>query len=861
MPSESLATATQSYDIFVNGTIDVECGSPNGGEAMHSGTPAMFYCRHLTISGIILKTGWRLNGKVINTTGSQYNNSRIRTDVKFIISKFNTTENTILFSPVLLRDSGTLEYYIVTPEGTYSKSFSIYVWPPPSLTLSSLSASLPEESNFTIICTVVNFIDCCASTDTNNIKWFKDNKPFVGISDRRRPWYSTLKLTNIQLKDEGIYTCSFTSTLYSLNASLSLGVYPKDITPCPVEVDSRGYKWNITGPGQTSAQACSNGYTGKITRVCRKQTDGSGKWEKSNYSNCINSQISGIEDTINDLENGVGDSSVINSALDGLYNVTDDSTLTSGDIIKSNEILNKILDSDTSTSTLDRNAFFGILDNTLSDDHIETWREINENEGKSGSMVLELVSRSGAMFGKHVGVGDSFSVKMKNLVVSVSNTPSGVDIRFPQNTTGTEEDHGANINFPKENFGTQVTNVVSTSAVFKTASSILPMNANPNGSFVASVVLALSLDVSLGKRLKRNVQMEFKTSQENLTNPDISCVYWNFSLNGWSSEGCQLVYSTDSSAKCECNHLTNFAILMSPATTPIEHVRALEIISMVGCSISILGCLVTAIVHLVLWRHVKNGRNVLLVNLCFALAAANLVFLSAVDKVQIKELCVFITSMLHYLYLVVFFIMFAKGVLIYIAVKVVFKTQSKIRLLLLLVWGVPAVIVAITVGVSYSKEYYSQYYCWLTTTNGVLYAFVAPVLLIILVNCFIIVVVLYVIYNTRNVKSKSGHDKAKTGLRSMCTLLPILGVTWLFGILSINDELVVFQYLFAITNSLQGLFIFIFHCFLSPQVRNALRNRMRKYEVKTTFSGNTGHSGNLATSDHKLISSTTSSNV
>lgn len=34
-------------------------------------------------------------------------------------------------------------------------------------------------------------------------------------------------------------------------------------------------------------------------------------------------------------------------------------------------------------------------------------------------------------------------------------------------------------------------------------------------------------------------------------------------------------------------------------------------------------------------------------------------------------------------------------------------------------------------------------------------------------------------------------------------LMPLLGITWAFGLLSVNSETVAFQYLFAIVNSLQ----------------------------------------------------------
>lgn len=43
----------------------------------------------------------------------------------------------------------------------------------------------------------------------------------------------------------------------------------------------------------------------------------------------------------------------------------------------------------------------------------------------------------------------------------------------------------------------------------------------------------------------------------------------------------------------------------------------------------------------------------------------------------------------------------------------------------------------------------------------------------------------------------------RSGLRGICALLPILGLTWVFGVLSIGEASVVFQYLFAIFNSLQ----------------------------------------------------------
>ena len=50
-------------------------------------------------------------------------------------------------------------------------------------------------------------------------------------------------------------------------------------------------------------------------------------------------------------------------------------------------------------------------------------------------------------------------------------------------------------------------------------------------------------------------------------------------------------------------------------------------------------------------------------------------------------------------------------------------------------------------------------------------------------------------------------------------LLCLLGLTWAFGLMYINESTVIMAYLFTIFNSLQGMFIFIFHCILQKKVR------------------------------------------
>ena len=62
------------------------------------------------------------------------------------------------------------------------------------------------------------------------------------------------------------------------------------------------------------------------------------------------------------------------------------------------------------------------------------------------------------------------------------------------------------------------------------------------------------------------------------------------------------------------------------------------------------------------------------------------------------------------------------------------------------------------------------------------------------------------------VKMRSGKtselEKVRQGVKACAVLFPLLGLTWVFGILSVTDAGLVFQYIFTILNSLQVLQFF-----------------------------------------------------
>lgn len=69
-------------------------------------------------------------------------------------------------------------------------------------------------------------------------------------------------------------------------------------------------------------------------------------------------------------------------------------------------------------------------------------------------------------------------------------------------------------------------------------------------------------------------------------------VVFSDAFSKWSTEGCRRIEGTTEYSVCECDHMTNFAVLLdvtgvSEAITE-EHELSLRIITYAGCAISII---------------------------------------------------------------------------------------------------------------------------------------------------------------------------------------------------------------------------------------------------------------------------------
>ena len=78
--------------------------------------------------------------------------------------------------------------------------------------------------------------------------------------------------------------------------------------------------------------------------------------------------------------------------------------------------------------------------------------------------------------------------------------------------------------------------------------------------------------------------------------------------------------------------------------------------------------------------------------------------------------------------------------------------------------------------------------------------------------------VIYSMLHSHRLRKEPPTRRFQRGLKASFVLLPLLGISWSFGVLTMTSDKIAFNYIFATFNSLQGFFIFIFHCVFNKQV-------------------------------------------
>nr|XP_054753805.1 serine-rich adhesin for platelets-like [Lytechinus pictus] len=649
---------------------------------------------------------------------------------------------------------------------------------------------------------------------------------------------------------------------------------------CPEETFSGEFgtiTWQRTPGSATAGVICpyggNNPRFSAATRFCRMTRAGA-RWDDPNITSCATSsqvlrRLSQMNITADNAQ----------SVSEDLKTVTSASTnLSASDVNFAVDVLENLARSinEYNNTEVIENAF--IVINNLAGAPMDSL-VAGQQDSDSVTRIIHLVDE----FALHVEfIGDTFEVVTERLdVVVIKMNPemnNGLTFRsvvdengnsmaqLSYNTTSPDStlEDPASLELPGSLFETHrgetdraqfvlykdvVFFEVITEASEKTTAPTNPFTSTDDDIIARDALNSLVISASLGDLKITGLRDPVKTSfvhqrPERAENP--SCVFWDFTAadgkGSWSTEGCIATQTSEDRTQCECDHLTNFAILMdiygTTTTYDGDHLLALSIITFAGCTLSILGLIITFFSYIMIRifkkavnrkRQLRSDRRTrVLLNLVAALTFMNIFFLTDAVITEFgnpgEVACKLLGALLHYGLLTSIAWMALEAWHMYLALVKVFDsyTSHLMKKMCLVGWGLPAVIVGVVLGVDLDHYDFYNEFCWLRVGGIPFYAtFIAPSLAVILFNFIIFFLVTHQLCSLRrrSVSASSEQFDVSAQLRASLSITVLLGLTWGLGIFMIGGASLVFSYLFAIFNSFQGFCIFVFHCLLKEEVR------------------------------------------
>uniref|UniRef100_A0A668UW26 Adhesion G protein-coupled receptor L3.1 n=1 Tax=Oreochromis aureus TaxID=47969 RepID=A0A668UW26_OREAU len=614
--------------------------------------------------------------------------------------------------------------------------------------------------------------------------------------------------------------------------------------------------WPRTQQGQTAKQPCPVGTLGVATYVCVAHL---GHWDTQgpDLSNCTSPWVNHIMQKLRSGETAAIVARELAEQTKGPLHPGDvPSTVRA--MVQLVELLDVQLrnltpggkDSAARSKRGKCRAMVETVNNLLHPRAEKAWRELPTSEQlHSATLLLDTVETGAFMLADNLLKTDTVQETTDYILLEVARLSTDgnlADLTFPQS-----EQHGNSIQLSASTLKQHGRNgeIRMVFVLYKNLGSYLSTeNASvrlssdaiyPNYSVIVnSPVITASINKESNKvYLSEPVVFTVKHLQHSEKNFNPNCSFWSYSkrtMTGfWSTQDCRLLATNRTHTSCSCTHLTSFAVLMAHVEvnkTDSMHDVLLDVITWVGILLSLV-CLLICIFTFCFFRGLQSDRNTIHKNLCISLFIAESLFLYGINKADQPIVCAVFAALLHFFFLAAFTWMFLEGVQLYIMLVEVFESEhSRTKYFYLAGYGVPAVIVAVSAAVDY-RSYGTDRVCWLRLDTYFIWSFIGPATLIIMLNVIFLGIALYkMFHHTAILKPDSGClDNIKSWVIGAIALLCLLGLTWAFGLMYINESTVIMAYLFTIFNSLQGMFIFIFHCILQKKVRKEYGKCLRTH--------------------------------
>ncbi|XP_026040368.1 adhesion G protein-coupled receptor B1 isoform X7 [Astatotilapia calliptera] len=637
--------------------------------------------------------------------------------------------------------------------------------------------------------------------------------------------------------------------------------------------------WKMTPAGDTAAVRCPPNAMGLILRRCTLDEEGIAYWENPTYMKCISNDYRSIQtltrEHLSKAQRGlVGDG--VSEVMTKLREISSDGTSYSGDLLAIVDVLKNMTEifrrTYYSPSNEDTRNFVQSVSNLLMEENKERWEEA-QLLGPNIKELFRLVEDFVDVIGLRMKDIQDMCEVSDNLVLSIHKRPV--------------RGHGG-ISFPMKSWKCMVDWALSPENKVNISNNILSTG-KPDPDDTSTFVTGIALYRNLGSilNLQRNstvlnsrvLSVTIKPTPASLTVPFVvefshlyngttnhTCISWDESdssslLGSWSARGCKTVLVDSFRTKCSCDRLSTFAILarLNPEMN-MDKTQLPSVTLIVGCGVSSLTLLLLIIIYVSVWRYIRSERSVILINFCLSIISSNALILIGQTQTRNKILCTLIAALLHFFFLSSFCWVLTEAWQSYMAVTGRLRNRIIRKRFLCLGWGLPALVVAISVGFTKAKGYGTSSYCWLSLEGGLLYAFVGPAAAVVLVNMVIGILVFNKLVSKDGItdmklKERAGQmtvplynmtlkcakcgvissadvsttatSNAMASLWSSCVVLPLLALTWMSAVLAITDRRsALFQILFAVFDSLEGFVIVMVHCILRREVQEAVKCRV-----------------------------------
>ncbi|XP_077937249.1 brain-specific angiogenesis inhibitor 2 isoform X20 [Gasterosteus aculeatus] len=663
--------------------------------------------------------------------------------------------------------------------------------------------------------------------------------------------------------------------------------------PAPHEICKEEHllsmSWKRASAGETVYNKCPTNTTGSASRRCMLDNNGVAFWGPPSFARCVSFEYRHLHVSLREhlakgqrTLAGEGMSQIVRSLLELLQR----RSYYSGDLLFSTEILRNVTDTFKRATyipaTDDVQKFFQVLSLMLDMENLEKWEDAHQVT-PGAALLMRIIEDFIHLIGEAQKPFQSFLVVTSNLMITVQREPVSAvssDINFPmkgrrgmKDWARTAEDK---LYIPKEVFVTPAEERTETETeaepespmyyvigaiLYRTLGVILPAPNLP--AVINSKILTVTIRPEL-QPSKPMVVVELAPLFNGTSDPQ--CVVWDYGnpeagAENWGTEGCQTLASTTVHTKCLCSRISTYAVLAQQAKDPDMGPTSMPSLPlMVGCGVSCTALLILLLIYAAFWRYIRSERSIILVNFCLSILASNLLILVGQSQTLSKGLCTVTAAFLHFFFLASFCWVLTEAWQSYLAVLGKMRSRLIRKRFLCLGWGLPALVVAVSVGFTRARGYGTASYCWLSLEGGLLYAFVGPAAVIVLVNMLIGIVVFNKLMSRDGISDKSKKQRAgvpaearsrlllkcsKCGvisstalssstassamasLWSSCVVLPLLALTWMSAVLAITDRRsTLFQVLFAVFDSVQGFVIITVHCAMRREVQDAVRCRM-----------------------------------